>query len=153
MPPGERCSPPLPNAWSLSSSAAGDALVTSSRAERGALLKAAGGGWKEACNPIPGPSVFCVDTSMKGGRDGPFMLMNAPNATMAALPGPGRPRAAPPMPRHGHEQALPLGTGGLRGPRQGRIGARIYELDERVLDSAGAEEVLQRAQRWWWMVA
>eukprot|EP00947_MAST-08B_sp_MAST-8B-sp1_P001965 g1965.t1 len=75
------------NAWSLTNAAAGDALVTASRAERDALLKAAGGAWKEVCNPIAGPTVFCVDGSMKGGRNGPFMLMSTPNATMAALPG------------------------------------------------------------------
>ena len=28
------------------------------------------------CHSINGPSVFCVDTSIKDGRDGPFMLYN-----------------------------------------------------------------------------
>ena len=72
------------NAWSLVDEAAGDALVTNSQAERDALV--AGGGWKEVCNPINGPSVFCADGSMAGGRNGPFMLYSTPDASMAQLP-------------------------------------------------------------------
>ena len=72
------------NAWSLVNEAAGDALVTNAQGERDALV--AGGGWKEVCNPIGGPSVFCVDATMGGGRDGPFMLYSTPSASMAQLP-------------------------------------------------------------------
>ena len=73
------------NAWSLTNEGASDALVTHLQAERDKLV--AGGAWKEVCHAITGPSVFCVDTSMKGGRNGPFMLYNRVNASMASLPG------------------------------------------------------------------
>ena len=36
----------------------------------------AGGAWKENCHVIPGPTVFCVDTSLTDGRAGPFLLYN-----------------------------------------------------------------------------
>ena len=71
------------NAWSLVNTAAGDALVTNSKVERDALVMS--GMWQEVCNPIIGPSVFCVDASMKGGRNGPFMLYSTPAASMSQL--------------------------------------------------------------------
>ena len=74
------------NAWSLEQSPQlGDALVTNNREERDKLVST--GDWSEVCNGIPGPSVFCVDTSMKGGRNGPFMLYSTPEANMTQLPG------------------------------------------------------------------
>ena len=73
------------NAWSLKNEGAGDALVTNSQRERDALV--AGGGWEEVCNAIVGPSVFCVNASMAGGREGPFMLYSTSTASMAPLTG------------------------------------------------------------------
>jgi len=73
------------NAWSLANDNASDALVTNSEAEKNALVAA--GTWKEVCNPIGGPSVFCVNGSMKGGRNGPFMLYGTSAASMGTLPG------------------------------------------------------------------
>ncbi len=73
------------NAWSLANDGARDALVTNALAERDALVS--GGSWREVCNPIGGPSVFCVDGSMEGGRDGPFMLYRISTANMDLLPG------------------------------------------------------------------
>lgn len=73
------------NAWSLRHETDGHGLVTSSKVERDELV--AGGGWKEVCNPIVGPSIFCVDRTMNDGRDGPFMLYSTRGASMAPLEG------------------------------------------------------------------
>ena len=74
------------NAWSLvRKSGEEDALVTNNAAEKEMLV--GNGQWSEICNPIVGPSVFCVNASMLGGRNGPFMLYNTPHANMSQLPG------------------------------------------------------------------
>ena len=52
----------------------GDRLLTNSATEKKTLVQ--GGSYKEVCHSISGPSVFCVDTSIEDGRDGPFMLYN-----------------------------------------------------------------------------
>ncbi len=65
------------NAWSLRgtvsvAAAAGggtvvDAVVSSNRSEVDVLLQQ---GYSEVCNPVPGPTVFCVDSGMADGRAG-----------------------------------------------------------------------------------
>ena len=62
------------NAWSLVDSTSGDAIVTSSAEEMKQLLTKPG--WSQRCHSITGPSVFCVNTTIRDGRDGPFMLFN-----------------------------------------------------------------------------
>lgn len=62
------------NAWSLARRDGTDYLLTTSLAERTALL--ASGAWRELCNPVPNPTAFCVDPSEPDGRNGPFMLFN-----------------------------------------------------------------------------
>lgn len=59
------------NIWSLSKP--NESLLTNSAAEVAVLTSE---GWIQRCNPIPGPSVFCVNTSLEDGRQGPFMLYN-----------------------------------------------------------------------------
>jgi hypothetical protein len=77
------------NAWSLESNkkddATRDALVTNNVVEKDKLV--GGGAWSEICNAIVGPSVFCVNGSMLGGRNGPFMLYSTPQANMSQLSG------------------------------------------------------------------
>ena len=53
-------------------SSGSDFLVTNSESEKEALVQ--GGAWMEVCHSINGPTVFCVDTTIQDGRDGPFML-------------------------------------------------------------------------------
>jgi len=69
------------NTYSLRSAAGGDALLTSNRTELEALVAA---GWTQVCNPVTGPTAFCVDGKITDGRDGPFMLYNSavPDATL-----------------------------------------------------------------------
>ena len=67
------------NAFSLHNSKSGDFLVTNSLYEKNKLVS--GKVWKEICHSIAGPTVFCVDTTLTDGRNGPFMLYNMPNAT------------------------------------------------------------------------
>ena len=62
------------NVWSLINSQRGDRLLTNSATEKKMLIGVHA--FKEVCHSINGPSVFCVDTSIKDGRDGPFMLYN-----------------------------------------------------------------------------
>ena len=63
------------NVWSLiSSHSGGDRLLTNSATEKKTLIQ--GGTFTEICHSISGPSVFCVNTSIQDGRDGPFMLYN-----------------------------------------------------------------------------
>ena len=71
------------NAWSLVS--AQDALVTNNAVEKDKLVGS--GLWSEICNAIAGPSVFCVNGSMLGGRNGPFMLYSTPDVNMSQLSG------------------------------------------------------------------
>lgn len=72
------------NVWSLAHPGVpGDHLLTNSAGERAALL---GEGWQEICNPVGGPSVFCVDGSMQDGRAGPFMLFNTTAAAASTVP-------------------------------------------------------------------
>lgn len=61
------------NVWSLRSHGptGSDSMLTSNSTEF-AQLKSAG--WIEQCNPIIGPTVFCVNVSLEDGRAGPFML-------------------------------------------------------------------------------
>jgi len=64
------------NIWSLRSPGSGGAvnsLVTKEITELTALQKQ---GWTEQCNPVPGPTIFCVNTSIIDGREGPFILYN-----------------------------------------------------------------------------
>lgn len=63
------------NVWSLTlpDSAAPDYLLTNSVEERDILVAK---GWRENCHAIGGPTVFCVDTALKDGTAGPFMLYN-----------------------------------------------------------------------------
>lgn len=62
------------NVWSMQRKDGGDFLLTALEGERAALI--AGGAWAESCNAIASPSAFCVDSSEKDGRMGPFMLFN-----------------------------------------------------------------------------
>ena len=62
------------NVWSLTRKDGLDNLLTPLLGERNALI--AGGSYVEACNAIASPSAFCVDGSIKDGRNGPFMLYN-----------------------------------------------------------------------------
>jgi len=50
-------------------------LLTTSASEKNTLV--ANGAWKEVCHSIAGPTVFCTNTTIQDGRDGPFMLYNA----------------------------------------------------------------------------
>ncbi|EDQ91439.1 uncharacterized protein MONBRDRAFT_36118 [Monosiga brevicollis MX1] len=63
------------NVWSLSHASGNvyDTVLTTNAAEVSALET---DGWAENCSPISGPSVFCVDTSLTDGRNGPFILYN-----------------------------------------------------------------------------
>jgi hypothetical protein len=65
------------NIWSLRLPLVGDQLLTASQAERAALLAQ---GWQEVCTPFQDPSDFCVDSSLKEGRYGPFILYNTSSA-------------------------------------------------------------------------
>lgn len=69
------------NAYSLARVDGSDHLVTADAAERDVLV--AGGAWRERCSPIANPTAFCVDTSERDGRDGPFMLYNSSTAGAA----------------------------------------------------------------------
>lgn len=62
------------NVWSLSRVDGSDNLLTTSANEVAVLV--ASGQWKQNCHVVPGPSVFCVDTSLADGRAGPFLLYN-----------------------------------------------------------------------------
>jgi len=62
------------NVWSMRRKDGADFLLTALAGERAALI--AGSDWAESCNAIASPSAFCVDSSEKDGRDGPFMLYN-----------------------------------------------------------------------------
>ena len=63
------------NVWSLARTDGSDFLLTDQLGERDALVR--GGAWIELCNPIAGPSAFCVDPAIKDGRAGPFMVFNS----------------------------------------------------------------------------
>jgi len=58
------------NAWALRKD--NDSIV-STASEEVAILKE-DLGYTEQCNPVVGPSVFCVNPSLKDAREGPFML-------------------------------------------------------------------------------
>lgn len=68
------------NVWELHSS--DDSLLTADPDERDVLLKE---GWHQTCSPIPGPSVFCVDSSNKDGRNGPFLLYHTKQPNTKAI--------------------------------------------------------------------
>lgn len=72
------------NIWALGRKGASDALLTSDQNERDVLVQ--GGGWVERCHAINGPSVFCVDTSIADGRDGPFMMYSVADAVPDTRP-------------------------------------------------------------------
>jgi len=55
------------NVWSLRSNATNDALLSANQTEVHQLEQS---GYQQVCNPIDGPTVFCVDSSMEDGRDG-----------------------------------------------------------------------------------
>jgi len=42
-------------------------------------------GWTQTCNPINGPSIFCVDTEMVDGRSGPFIIYKVQQPETVAL--------------------------------------------------------------------
>ena len=48
------------NVWSLRSSDHTTATLTQNQTEAREMIRS--GGWLERCNPISGPTVFCVDT-------------------------------------------------------------------------------------------
>ena len=52
-----------------------DHLITNSVDEKNQAIV---NGWSELCNPIGGPSVFCVDAQETDGRSGPFMIYSVP---------------------------------------------------------------------------
>ena len=68
------------NAFSLKNSKTGDNLVTNSMREKNELIDG-NHSWHEVCHSIAGPSVFCVNSSIMDGRNGPFMLYSLGNAT------------------------------------------------------------------------
>ena len=72
------------NVWPMARSDGRDRLLTASANEHAALVD--GGAWNEVCHPISGPSVFCVNTSITDGRDGPFMLYNNASARSDSVP-------------------------------------------------------------------
>ena len=58
------------NVWSLrgeTPSNKADAVLSANSTEVASFLAQ---GYKEQCNPVPGPTVFCTDTSIQDGRDG-----------------------------------------------------------------------------------
>ena len=59
-------------------------LLTTNAAEVSSLVKSLK--WVEVCNPITGPTAFCVDTAQLDGRDGPFMLYSVPVAQPSVTP-------------------------------------------------------------------
>ena len=58
--------------------------MTNSVVEKNKLVQSKA--WKEVCHSIAGPSVFCVNSAIKDGRNGPFMLYNTANATQTVRP-------------------------------------------------------------------
>lgn len=58
------------NAWALRRS--NDSLVSTTLEEVADFKEVFN--YREQCNPVIGPSVFCVDTSLADAREGPFML-------------------------------------------------------------------------------
>ena len=65
------------NVWSLRSTDGTNSMLSSDQAEV-KRLSAAGGGFVEQCNPVPGPTAFCVNASLVDGREGPFMVYSKP---------------------------------------------------------------------------
>jgi hypothetical protein len=64
--------------WSLSRVDGGDHLLTNSAYEVQVLVSS--GQWVENCHPIPGPSIFCVNTGLADGRPGSFLIYNTSSA-------------------------------------------------------------------------
>lgn len=60
------------NVWSFRRSDGSDNMLSSNRTEVEQIRESKG--WREVCNPVSGPTVFCHDGSMQDGRQGPFML-------------------------------------------------------------------------------
>ena len=61
------------NVWSFQKSDGSDSMLTSNQTEADELYSK-GSGWKQQCNPVSGPTVFCVDSSLLDSREGPFMV-------------------------------------------------------------------------------
>lgn len=61
------------NVWSFKNSDSSDSILTNNQTEATELYSK-GSGWNQQCNPVSGPTVFCVDTSLLDSREGPFML-------------------------------------------------------------------------------
>ena len=102
----------------------GGALLTQDEKEARSLLGS--GGWEERCNPISGPTVFCVDLALLDARDGPFMLYS-----VAVEDTPTRPLYRCLSSSHGNG-----GNGGsVKDGTPGESSAASVSLE---LDSAGA---------------
>jgi hypothetical protein len=65
------------NVWSFMREDSTDALLTHNQTEARALHQN-GSGWVQQCNPVPGPTVFCVKTTLVDARAGPFMIYSKP---------------------------------------------------------------------------
>ena len=61
------------NVWSFRKADGSDSIITQNQSEASDLY-ATGSGWVQNCNPVSGPTVFCINTSLLDSREGPFML-------------------------------------------------------------------------------
>jgi len=61
--------------WSLRSPPGCHSLRTRDLTEATALQAQ---GWIEQCNPVAGATLFCANTSLTDGREGPLILYNEP---------------------------------------------------------------------------
>lgn len=79
----------LRNLWSLERNDGGDRLVTASEQEMRTLTRP-GGGWRQLCHPVDGPTDFCVDhrlASRPQAIQGPFVMQSVDAS--GSLPGHG----------------------------------------------------------------
>ena len=76
------------NVWSLVKPHGGvslDAVLTSNATEKASFVAQ---GYVEVCNAVPGPTVFCVDTTIQDGRNGcvaTFTYLDHPDTFDLAL--------------------------------------------------------------------
>ena len=94
------------------------ALLTQDEKEARSLLGS--GGWEERCNPISGPTVFCVDLALLDARDGPFMLYS-----VAVEDTPTRPLYRCLSSSHDSSD----GSGSMKDSTPGESSAASFELD------------------------
>ncbi|MBI2395763.1 MAG: hypothetical protein HYV09_39730 [Deltaproteobacteria bacterium] len=66
------------NVWTLFHAGVNDTLLTTSRAERDALVAA--GGWREVCSRYGTPTVFCMSGGESRTPAGPFLAFSEPAA-------------------------------------------------------------------------